>query len=133
MLDVASPPATAVALLLLTLAIRPSAPAPQWIGGWVLPGSIETTDDGGGFILVEGWGGGDLETIEVEFTGELPATICDRRGVRADVALSGRFRGATFEAATVAGYNNGKYDPCWEQRCVPWDQRPPACQPWGFE
>jgi cytochrome c-type biogenesis protein CcmE len=94
-------------------------PERVWSGGVVKRGSIVETADGVRFSIHNQWGPATVVTYD----GPLPDTVCDN----ADVALEGWVVGDHFEAMQVIGYNNGRYDPCWEWQCRP-DARPLQCR-----
>lgn len=85
----------------------------DWHVGTVEPGSIETTDYGYRFTLLRRLGSeGTADRIVVRHEGELDRTICDG----AEVYVS-RYEHADPQFSNVAGFHDGKYDRCWEDRC----------------
>jgi len=65
----------------------------------------------------------DRGEVEVQYTGELPDTVCER----AAVAIDGRVLGDHLEAVQLEGWPPARYDPCWRWRCLPLDEYERRC------
>ncbi len=116
----------ALAVTLVALPPEPERPSELRIGT-VMRDTLRATDDGYTFTLFDPMQGGCVARIyEVTFDGPLPDTICDG----ASVAVYGEIDDAheRLAATSVIGFNHGRYDPCWEARCLPEARRPERCQ-----
>jgi len=84
----------------------------DWHLGVVVPGSIRETADGYHFTLVRRVGSSNPgRTLEIWTQRSLPESVCD--GVDVFVARDSE----SERMFSVTGFNDGKYDHCWEHRC----------------
>jgi hypothetical protein len=117
-LSFAGPVRAVAALFALTLAIAvwPTRPhADDWHIGYVQRGSIRVTDDGYSFTLVRTLGSRCADRlVEVRGTGPLARTICDDMTVAVHGDTVSHHQ---VTAVRAHGYNDSKYDRCWEHRC----------------
>ena len=99
----------------LMIAGWPTRPDRDWQIGTVVRGSIRDTGDGFTFTLRREVGGTCMDRlVEVHVDEPRSSTICDE----VDVAVEGeRESHGAFAAARAHGFNNGRYDGCWEHRC----------------
>ena len=83
--------------------------------GVVRPCSIVPLETGERFIVDPELGDGP--GVVVTYDGTLPSTVCDH--AHSDVFATGNYvSGGRFEASSVEGFNNHRYDPTWTQRCT---------------
>lgn len=117
MLSLITPLRGLVVLFGLTViaARHPRPSATEWHVGEVERSSIELTDDGGTFVLHRRVGSRCADSrLTVHFYGALSPTVCGGMTV---VVHGESTSHRELEASRVSGFNDGKYDGCWQLRC----------------